>query len=109
MSTPNPTPSLGVAATRPGTRAQAERRRDAPVVKAARLIAEDRVMLAPDAQVYRVLGDTDTYNVVASPEGIWCPCPARNPLCAHVLATAMIRQRGKAAPERLMKDLGVAS
>lgn len=101
---PNPTPLRPVAVTTPG-----KLRRVQPIEKAARLISEDRVMLEPAAQVYRVLGDSATYNVVASPEGIFCPCAARNPLCAHVIAVALVRQRGKGAPERLVKDLGVAS
>ncbi len=83
--------------------------REQQIEKAARLLSEDRVMLEPDAQVYRVLGDTGTYNVIATPDGIFCPCPARTPLCSHMLAVALVRQRGKSAPERLMKDLGVSA
>jgi len=97
-----PTPLRAAPVTKPR-----RARRTQPIERAARLIAEDRVMLAADAQVYRVLGDTDTYNVIASPDGVWCPCPARTALCAHVLAVALVRQRGKPAPERLVKDLGV--
>jgi hypothetical protein len=104
MSTSQPTPLRPIPVTEPG-----KLRRVQPIEKAARLISEDRVMLAPDAQVYRVLGDSATYNVVASPDGIFCPCAARTPLCAHVLAVALIRQRGKPAPERLAQDLRVVS
>ena len=105
MSTSQPTPLRPVTETKPAGKL----RKMAPIEKAARLISEDKVMLAPDAQVYRVLGDTDTYNVVAAPDGVWCPCPARSALCSHALAVVLVRQRGKPAPERLMNDLGVAS
>lgn len=84
-------------------------RREQPIEKAARLISEDCVTPVPDARVYAVAGDTGTYQVVASPDGIFCPCPARTSLCAHVIAVAMVRQRGKVPAARLAKDLGVAS
>lgn len=62
-----------------------------PLDKAARLVSEDRVHEAPAASVYVVEGDTDTYHVVASAAGIFCPCKARTPLCSHVLAVAQVR------------------
>lgn len=66
-------------------------RREAPIVKAARLLAENRVRRAPTAAVYVVAGDTGSYRVVADSDGIYCPCAARTPLCAHVLAVAQAR------------------
>ena len=66
-------------------------RRQAPIQKAARLIAEHRVTLIPDALVYDVVGDTATYRVIADGNGIICPCPATTPFCSHVLAIAGIQ------------------
>jgi hypothetical protein len=68
--------------------------------KAARLIAAGRVRAVPDARVYVVQGDTDEYRVIASGEGIFCPCAARTPLCSHVLAVTQIRA-GECAHELL--------
>lgn len=83
--------------------------REPAITKAARLLSGDRVKVDKDAKVYIVEGDSDVYRVIASPDGILCPCPARNPLCSHMIAVAMIRQRGQADPDRLAADLGVAS
>jgi hypothetical protein len=68
-------------------------RRQQPIQKAARLIAEDRVTLLPAAFVYEVRGDTSTYRVIADADSIVCSCPATTSLCAHVLATAALRQQ----------------
>jgi SWIM zinc finger len=84
-------------------------RRVQPIERAARLIAEEKVTLDSSAKVYTVVGDHDVYRVIATEEGIFCPCPARSALCAHALAVAITRQAGKASPERLARDLGVAS
>ena len=77
-------------------------RKLAPIQKAARLIAEDRVHRVTSAQVYIVDGDTDTYRVVACEEGIFCPCRARTMLCSHTLAVAQLRER-----DRLVKEIDV--
>lgn len=104
-SQPNPTPLREVA---PVTRTLPKRREQA-IIKAARLIADDRVKVDKTAVVYLVSGDHDLYRVIADPGGIFCPCDARGPLCSHVLAVALIRQQGKPNPDRLATDLGVAS
>jgi hypothetical protein len=69
------------------------RRGEQPIQKAGRLLAEDRVRPLPAASVYLVAGDHGDYRVIADPFGIYCPCEARTPLCAHVLAVAMMRQQ----------------
>ena len=102
MSSVQPTPLRPVTAETPSTL-----RRVQPIERAARLIAEDRVRLIAGAKVYEVTGDHDVYRVIADQDGIVCPCDARTSLCAHVIAVALIRQRGKPAPERLAADLGV--
>lgn len=68
---------------------------EAPIVKAARLVREDRVMRRADTAVYDVQGDHYLYRVVAGPEGIQCPCAARTPLCSHALAVAAVRERDR--------------
>jgi hypothetical protein len=66
-------------------------RKEQPIQKAARLIAERRVLRRADTDVYDVAGDHYTYRVLASPDGIFCPCAAHTSLCAHVLAVAQVR------------------
>lgn len=65
-------------------------RREQPIEKAARLLREGRVVPLRGARVYEVRGDTDTYRVIATQAGVFCPCPARTPMCAHVLGAAQI-------------------
>lgn len=59
--------------------------------KADRLVASGSVSRSEHAQVYRVHGDHRIYRVIADETGIFCPCPARTPLCSHVLAVAKTR------------------
>jgi hypothetical protein len=76
-------------------------RRLQPIQKAARLLAEGRVRLVADDQVYIVEGDSDTYYVSAGPRGIHCPCPATTMLCSHALAVMQVRQRDEALSAQL--------
>jgi hypothetical protein len=85
-------------------------RREQPIQKAARLIAESRVHLTA-AQVYMVDGDSGSYRVIAAIDGIYCPCEARTPLCSHALAVAHAREAAKPQPteddlEKLWKRVG---
>jgi hypothetical protein len=75
-------------------------RREQPIQKAARLLREGRVSASRGARVYTVTGDTGIYRVIAEHDGIHCPCPARTPLCAHVLAVAQCvsSERGPVEP-----------
>ena len=97
---PNPVPLREVGKP-------ASRTREAPIEKAARLMAEDRVTLSSTARVYLVAGDSDTYRVIADDDGIFCPCKARTPMCAHVLAVAQARQLDETL-ERLLRRGGVS-
>lgn len=58
--------------------------------KATRLHTQDRVMELPDARVFRVLGDHDTYTVTLSGSGesAWCACPATG-VCSHMAAALL--------------------
>lgn len=82
-------------------------RREQPIQKAARLMAEDRVRLSDSARVYLVDGDSETYRVMADLDGIFCPCDATTPLCAHVLAVAAVRERDR-PPGELSVRVGVS-
>jgi hypothetical protein len=78
-----------------------------PIQKAARLIAEGRIHFAPHARVYDVEGDHETYRVIVDPNaGIFCPCPARLPLCSHALAVAQVMiQHDHQLPDQLVMDV----
>lgn len=77
------------------------------IEKAARLVHEGRVRLYEHTQVYLVQGDTAEYRVIAAPNGIFCPCDARDPLCSHVLATAHVREKERLALQLAQAGAGV--
>jgi hypothetical protein len=58
--------------------------------KAERLLTAGRVKVL-SREVMFVRGDTGEYFVVCTPGGNWmCSCPAKGPVCAHLVAVSLI-------------------